>query len=65
MLGILIFKVITAIVIRSMKETQTDMKNEVNMSKAIYEKALNIMKEKLYEELKANLKKQKLTHKNK
>jgi len=63
MLGLLVFKVITAIVIRSMKETHTDMKHEVHMSKAITEKALNIMKEKLYEELKANLKKQKLINK--
>lgn len=63
MLGLLVFKVITAIVIRSMKETHTDMKHEVHMSKAITEKALNIMKEKLYEELKANLKKQKLAQK--
>ena len=63
MVGLLIFKVITAIVIKSMKETQTDMKNEVNMSKAIHEKALNVMKEKLYEDLKANLRKQKVSGK--
>jgi len=63
MLGLLIFKVITSIVIKSMKETQIDMKNEVNMSKAIHEKALNVMKEKLYEDLKANLRKQKASNK--
>jgi len=58
-ISFLIVKVITAMVLKSIKETNKSMKNERKEIKMRYEKALNLIKEKFFEEYRESLKNKK------